>query len=88
MKKLMVIAVVLLLAGSVSVNAGGRKAKREAKKQLTEEMVTKYDANKDGKVDKDEAAKISEADQKKMKDGHVSLDGSKTKAEGSKTKAE
>ena len=42
-------------------------------------MVAKYDSNKDGKVDKDEAAKISDADKAKLKEAHVSLGGGKKK---------
>lgn len=46
-----------------------KKLYREMK--LTQEMIKKYDTNKDGKVDKDETSKISDEDKKKMKDAGV-----------------
>lgn len=79
MKKLVAIAVGLLLAGGLSAFAKGKKEVTPEQKKIREEMVKKYDANKDGKVDKDEAAKISEDDKKKMKDAKVSLGGGKKK---------
>jgi hypothetical protein len=42
-------------------------------------MVEKYDANKDGKVDADEAAKIDRADKKKMKEAGVTITRGKKK---------
>lgn len=78
MKKLIIIAVGLALVGNVSVFAAKKEPTAEQKK-LKEEMVAKYDTNKDGKVDKDEAAKISDADKAKLKEAHVSLGGGKKK---------
>jgi len=39
----------------------------EFSKELREEMLKKYDANKDGKLDKEERSKISPEDRKKMR---------------------
>ena len=43
------------------------------------EITEKYDANKDGKLDKDEKAKISAEDKEKM--AKAGLGGKKKKAE-------
>jgi hypothetical protein len=75
MKKLIIIAVGLALVGNLSVFAKEKKEPTAEQKKIKEEMVTKYDTNKDGKVDKDEAAKISDADKAKLKEAHVSLGG-------------
>ena len=82
MKKLLVIALGLLVAGTVSVNAakGSKKSMTPEQEKLKKEMVEKYDANKDGKVDEQEAAKIDRADKKKMKEAGVRItSGKKTK---------
>jgi hypothetical protein len=42
------------------------KLTEEQKKQRNE-LIAKYDANKDGKMDKEERAKVSEADRKLMR---------------------
>lgn len=84
MKKLSIIAVALLLAGGLSVQAGGGKGKKELtpdQQKLKQEMLTKYDTNKDGKVDKDEASKMSDADKAKLKEAHVSLGRGKKKSQ-------
>ena len=75
MNKVLVIALGLLVAGSVSVRAAGGSKKEMTPEQqkLKTEMVEKYDANKDGKVDADEAAKIDRADKKKMKEAGVTI---------------
>jgi len=81
MKKLLVIALGLLVAGTVSVNAakGSKKSMTPEQQKLKTEMVEKYDANKDGKVDADEAAKIDRADKKKMKEAGVTITRGKKK---------
>jgi hypothetical protein len=79
MKKLIIIAVGLALVGNLSVFAKEKKEPTAEQKKIKEEMVAKYDSNKDGKVDKDEAAKISDADKAKLKEAHVSLGGGKKK---------
>jgi hypothetical protein len=81
MKKLLVIALGLLVAGTVSVNAakGSKKSMTPEQEKLKKEMVEKYDANKDGKVDEQEAAKIDRADKKKMKEAGVKITSGKRK---------
>jgi hypothetical protein len=59
MKKFLVLA--LLCVATVSVQA--QKATTDEQKALKKEMLDKYDANKDGKLDKDERAKFT-ADEK------------------------
>lgn len=43
----------------------------EEQKKLRKELVEKYDANKDGKLDREEMQKISEEDRKKMRDAGI-----------------
>lgn len=50
---------------SMAQNAPEQKKSQE-KRGLSREFLEKYDTNKDGKLDKDERAKISEEDKKKM----------------------
>ena len=79
MKKLLVIAASLTCA--VVLNASAQDSAKPAdtttkkkttltadQKKLQKEMVEKYDTNKDGKLDKEERAKISADDKKKMSD--------------------
>src|SRR6266550_1700090 len=63
MKKLL-IALCFVCALAVAVNAQDKEAKKEAK-GLRKEMLDKYDANKDGKLDKEEKAKMSAEDKAK-----------------------
>ncbi len=83
MKKLAVAALTLLCAMSLVVRADDappKKTKLTAEqKALRKEMIEKYDTNKDGKVDKDEAKKISKEDQEKLDKAGVSLGGKKKK---------
>ena len=81
MKKVLVIAVGLLIAGAVTVSAAGGSKKEMTPEQqkLKTEMTTKYDANKDGKIDEEESAKISEADKAKMKEAQVRIGPGKKK---------
>ena len=81
MNKVLVIALGLLVAGSVSVRAAGGSKKEMTPEQqkLKTEMTTKYDANKDGKIDEEESAKISEADKAKLSEAGVKLGGGKKK---------
>lgn len=68
MKKLLLAAAVLICATAITVQAqdsGGKKAKKELtaeQKQLQTDMLAKYDTNKDGKLDKDEKAAMSQED--------------------------
>ena len=53
MKKLLVFAMGLLIAGALTVSAAegkGKKADTPEQAKLRKEMVEKYDANKDGKI--------------------------------------
>ena len=45
---------------------GNRPKPPEISKEFREEMLKKYDTNKDGKLDKEERLKISPEDRKKM----------------------
>jgi hypothetical protein len=70
MKKLLVTAIGLLCATAIVVQAQDAKP---PKKELTPEqkvvmkdMLAKYDANKDGKLDKEEKAKITQEDKDAM----------------------
>lgn len=49
-----------------------KPAMTEAQKALKKEMTEKYDANKDGKLDKEEKAKISAEDKAKMEKAGLS----------------
>ena len=71
MKKLLVAVVGMLCATALVVNA--QDAAKPAKKKLTaeqealnKEMLAKYDADKNGKLDKEERTKISAEDKEKM----------------------
>lgn len=75
MKKLL-FALSLICVLAVAANAEEKKAEGKAEgkkpaltaeqKALKKEMAEKYDTNKDGKLDKEERAKISEDDKAKM----------------------
>ena len=87
MKRIIVIAAALVCA--VALNASAQDSAKPAdtakkkttltadQKKLQKEMVEKYDTNKDGKLDKEEKAKISADDKKKMSDAGL---GPKKKA--------
>ncbi len=69
MKKLILAAAALLCATVLTVQAEDAAVKKHAKKELTPEqkqlqtdMLTKYDADKNGKLDEKEKAAMSEAD--------------------------
>ena len=76
MKKLLGLALAISLLGALSpalvraADADGAAKKRprltEEQRKLRKELVEKYDANKDGKLDKEERAKISKEDKEKM----------------------
>ena len=70
MKKLLIAAIGLLCATAIVVQAQENKP---AKKEMTPEqqavmkdILAKYDTNKDGKLDKEEKAKITQEDKDKM----------------------
>ena len=74
MKRILLIAAGLLAATAITVNAqdaakkdaAPKKTQTPEQKQLRKEMTEKYDTNKDGKLDKEERAKISAEDKEKM----------------------
>jgi flagellar capping protein FliD len=77
MKKTLWIAAALC-AAALTVNAADEKKTEKKKVELSEdqkktlkEIVEKYDANKDGKLDKDERSKISAEDLKKAQDAKL-----------------
>jgi len=45
---------------------GNHRRPPEVSKQIRQEMLKKYDLNKDGKLDREERSKISKEDRKKM----------------------
>jgi hypothetical protein len=64
MKKLILVAVALLCVTAFTVQAGDKKGKAP-KKELTPEqkqLMDKYDANKDGKLDEGEKAAMTAED--------------------------
>jgi hypothetical protein len=68
MKKLLVALLGLACAFTLTVNAGeGKKHElTDDQKVVMKEMLAKYDANKDGKLDKEERSKMSAEDKAKM----------------------
>ena len=68
MKKLLLIAVALLCATAITVQAGDKKGKKELtpeQKQVQTDMLAKYDTNKDGKLDATEKAAMTADDKAK-----------------------
>jgi hypothetical protein len=61
MKKLLVLA--LICVATLSVQA--QKATTDEQKAVKKEMLEKYDANKDGKLDKEEKSKMTPEDKAK-----------------------
>src|SRR5947209_17473630 len=66
MKKILMMALVLLCAGSLTVNAAARRQLTDEQKKLQKELLEKYDANKDGKLDKEEKGKMTAEDKEKL----------------------
>lgn len=85
MNKIITTLLMLGCAATLTVNAAEGEKKKEKKamspeaKAVMKEIVAKYDENKDGKLDKEERAKISAEDKAKM--AKVGLGGKKKKAE-------
>lgn len=81
MNKILMAIVALGFAASVSVQAAGGKATKQATttkqpvtpetKALKREMTKKYDLNADRKLDADEQAKISDDDKKKLEEAGI-----------------
>ena len=92
MKKILSLALGLLVAGAVVSRAADepapeKKGKRapltEEQQKLMKEMVAKYDENKDGKLSAEERTKISKEDKEKMEKAGIPAAG-----KGKKKKAE
>ncbi len=68
MKKVLftVAALVCALAISASAAQGKKKELTDDQKAVMKEMLAKYDTNKDGKLEKEERAKMSQEDKDKM----------------------
>lgn len=60
---------------------GPKRELTAEQKKLRQEIVAKYDANKDGKLDKDERAAISDEDKKRMEKGGLGRKRGPKKAE-------
>ncbi|MCX8092331.1 MAG: hypothetical protein N3I86_15585 [Verrucomicrobiae bacterium] len=70
MKKLLVaLSLIGALALAAQAGEGGKEHKKltDEQKALRKEMLAKYDANKDGKLDKEERAKMSAEDKEKLR---------------------
>jgi len=70
MKKLIALAFAFVCAASLCAFAGeGKKGPQltDEQKAVYKKMVEKYDANKDGKLDKEEREKMSDEDKAEMK---------------------
>lgn len=68
MKKLLLAALTLCFALSLTsafAADGEKKELTDDQKAVRKEMLEKYDANKDGKLDKDERAKMTDEDKAK-----------------------
>ena len=93
MKKFVVAALGLFCAASVAVHAEDTKdAKKKThmtdeQKTLWKEIVAKYDANKDGKLDKDERAKMSQEDKDKLEKAGLNKSHKKDKSDDDKKSA-
>lgn len=79
MKKIVIIALGLLTASAITVKAADKKPLSPEAEKVKKELIEKYDANKNGKLDPDEIEKISEDDKKKAKDAGLPLGGKKKK---------
>jgi len=87
MKKILVVIAGVICATAIAVHADDATPKKHGKKmtdeqkQVMKDMLEKYDTNKDGKLDKEEKAKISAEDKEKMQKaglggGHKKKDAS------------
>ena len=68
MKKFTAVTLALLFAASLTVQAQEKPKHKPTAEQkaFRKEMLEKYDANKDGKLDKDERSKMTQEDKDKM----------------------
>jgi hypothetical protein len=85
MKKLTTIVLGLCLLGMVTAQAEEKKEhKRPPLNEEQKKIIEKYDTNKDGKLDKDERAKISAEDKEMLPKPGKRKDGAEKKADDSK----
>ncbi len=94
MKNLLALTLSLALLGGltpalIGADDAGKGTKKQHKlteeqRKLRKEILDKYDANKDGKLDKSERAKISKEDQEKVE--KAGLGGRNKKTEGGNKK--
>jgi len=80
MKKLLVaLCITCALALAVQAEEGKKEQKKltDEQKTVMKDMVAKYDANKDGKLDKEERAKMSAEDKEKMQKAGLGHKGKK-----------
>jgi hypothetical protein len=84
MKRLIVIAIGLFCASAITLSAADAKPQKKQltaeQKELQKEILKKYDTNNDGRLDKEERAKISKEDQEKMEKAGLRMGGGKKKA--------
>jgi len=67
MKKMLLVTAAILCAVSLTANASEGKHKlTPEQKALRKEIIAKYDTDKNGKLDKQERAKISKEDKERM----------------------
>ncbi len=67
MKKMLLVTAAILCAISLTANASEGKHKlTPEQKALRKEIIAKYDTDKNGKLDKQERAKISQEDKERM----------------------
>jgi hypothetical protein len=68
MKRTIIAIVAMVCALTITANAGQGGKKKDSltdeQKKVTKEMTEKYDTNKNGKIDKEERAKMSKEDKK------------------------
>ena len=83
MKKIVLSVLSLICATAMTVHADdAAPAKTKLtpeQKALRKEMIAKYDTNKDGKVDKQEAKSITQEDRDKMAKAGITITGKRTK---------
>ena len=88
MRKLLALVVTLgaltvgYAAQQSAADHAGKKPKAEltdAQKKLRADLLAKYDTNKNGRLDREEFAKVSEEDKAKLKEAHLGPPGGKKK---------
>jgi len=84
MKKMLLVIAGILCAFSLTANARqGKHKQTPEQKALRKEIIAKYDTDKNGKLDKQERAKISKEDKERMQKAGL---GGKRKHENKESK--